>query len=269
MSPPFSPLPAPPWPHLAPGIVHLWQLHTPAAAPVIPQWQRWLTAEEQARAARFHRDRDRHTFILSRGGLRWLVGQYLGLDPAAVAFRYGDRGKPYLAPAHSPQSGPGLEFNLAHSGDWVVYGFTQGMAIGVDVEAIAPRNHGEGLIQRCLTAQEQQTLSSDPASRQRQFFSYWTAKEAYLKATGQGLSYPMASVEVAWTPDASQARLVQPSTAQDWTLQPWQPDEATAAAVCVADTVREICWGQVPLGSGSGGVGEWGSPDLNSPLDRR
>jgi 4'-phosphopantetheinyl transferase len=248
MSPPFSPLPAPPWPHLAPGIVHLWQLHTPAAAPVIPQWQRWLTAEEQARAARFHRDRDRHTFILSRGGLRWLVGQYLGLDPAAVAFRYGDRGKPYLAPAHSPTSGPGLEFNLAHSGDWVVYGFTQGTAIGVDVEAIAPRNHGEGLIQRCLTAQEQQTLSSDPAIRQRQFFGYWTAKEAYLKATGQGLSYPMASVEVMWTADATQARLVQPSTAQDWTLQPWQPDEATAAAVCVAATVSEMRWGQVPLG---------------------
>lgn len=248
MTPPFPPLPASPWPHLAPGIVHLWQLHTPAAAAVIPHWQRWLAAAEQVRAARFHRDRDRHTFILSRGGLRWLVGQYLGLDPVAVAFCYGDRGKPHLNPTHNPPSGPGLEFNLAHSGDWVVYGFTQGAAIGVDVETIIPRSHGEGLIQRCLTPQEQQTLSSAPASRQRQFFGYWTAKEAYLKATGQGLSYPMASVEVAWVDGFTQAQLVKPSSLQDWTLQPWQPDEATAAAVCVAGTVREIRWGQVPLG---------------------
>lgn len=231
MTAPFLPLPPQPWGLLTPGTVHLWQLPIPTTAGWLPQWQGWLAAAERDRADRFHRDRDRHTFILARGGLRWLLGQYLGVAPEAIAFSYGDHGKPQLAAP--PSLDPALTFNLAHSGDWVVYALTRGAAIGVDVEAIAPRRYGEGLIQRCLTPQEQHTLSPDLATRQRQFFDYWTAKEAYLKATGQGLSYPMTAVEVVWT-TAHHGRLVAPSAAQPWTLRSWQPAPAMVAAVCVA-----------------------------------
>jgi 4'-phosphopantetheinyl transferase len=242
----IAPMPMPPGDHPLPGVVHLWQMYWPDHRPYLAPYARWLTASEQARAAQRHRQVDQQRFILSRGGLRGLLGLYLGIDPATVALAYGDRGKPFLANAT-----PGLAFNLAHSGDWVVYGFTRGCAIGVDVEAIAPRAHLEGLIRRCLTPAEQAHIAemgdsgADHAGscdrRLRQFFAYWTVKEAYLKTTGQGLSYPMAAVEVGNMGDAPCFQ--QPDSARSWGLYPWQPDAQAVAAVCVAGALHTVALG--------------------------
>lgn len=254
----FAPLSPSPWPTFtAPGVpregVHLWQLQCSLAQSWLdPCWQ-WLDGPERARAARFHRDRDRQTFILGRGGMRWLLGQYLQRHPASFTFTYGDQGKPML-PLAPPD--PPIAFNVAHSGDWVVYGITPGVAIGVDVETPTPRRHLGAIIQRCLTPREQATLPPlDSPQCLGRFLDYWTVKEAYLKATGLGLYYPMAQVEVAWQP---QPHLTQPvGAAHQWTVATWQPQPAIAAAVCVAADGAAIALGEFPwelrssLGTGS------------------
>ncbi len=267
----FAPLLSDPWPTLGPGTVHLWQFQCSQAQDQIENWWPWLDGDEQRRAQRFYRDRDRHTFILSRGGLRWLLGQYLQQAPQHITFGYGEYGKPELLPAlpsevnfpthqgrdsqgrdsqgsdsQAPGFSPpgGLQFNLAHSGDWVVYGITWAAAIGVDVEVITPRSHLEGLIERCLTPREQTHLAADPALRLGQFFDYWTVKEAHLKATGDGLRYAMTQVEVDWQ---SPPRLLQAADSQRvWRIDTWSPAPGVAAAVCVAGAVDGIALGVLP-----------------------
>ncbi|WP_008316346.1 4'-phosphopantetheinyl transferase family protein [Leptolyngbya sp. PCC 6406] len=257
----LAPLSSTPWPDLNPGTVHLWQLQCSQAQDQIENWWPWLDGDEQRRAQRFYRDRDRHTFILSRGGLRWLLGQYLQQAPQHITFGYGEYGKPEVLPAlprgvnflthQAPDSqAPGfsppenLQFNLAHSGDWVVYGITWAAAIGVDVEVITPRSHLEGLIDCCLTPREQTHLAADPILRLSQFFDYWTVKEAHLKATGHGLRYAMTQVEVDWQ---RPPRLVQTADSQRvWQIDTWSPAPGVAAAVCVAGVVDEIALGVLP-----------------------
>ncbi|MDA0866138.1 MAG: hypothetical protein O2890_06925, partial [Cyanobacteria bacterium] len=120
------------WSQLSPGSIHLWQMQGAAIHGGLAQCQGWLSADEAARAARFRREQDRHLFILSRGGLRYLLGRYLNCEPATIALDYGEYGKPRLALAKT------LHFNLAHSNGWVVYGFSCDRPIGVDVEPVQP-----------------------------------------------------------------------------------------------------------------------------------
>jgi 4'-phosphopantetheinyl transferase len=210
--------------------VHIWQMSLAAVADCCSQWQIWLSPEERDRAQRFRRALDRDRFLCGRGGLRFLLARYLGCAPEVPVFTYGEYGKPELA-----QPAAGLYFNLAHSGQWVVYGFSWCRVIGVDVEEIAPRTYLEDLIRRCLTPQEQMSLPLAAPERLHRFFQHWTLKEAHLKAVGMGLSYGLDQVQIAWQPQPVlvQGAPVEGQPVTDWTIDVWQPDGTAIAAVCV------------------------------------
>mgnify|MGYP001803108131 FL=1 len=225
------------WSQLFPGSIHLWQLQVTTVAEQLTRWQQWLSVDELERASRFRRDPDCHMFILSRGGLRYLLGQYLNCAPATITFSYGDYGKPCLI-----QDGEPLHFNLAHSEGWVVYGFCCDCPIGVDVEQVKPCAYLEGLIQRCLTPAEQATLPVDEGDRTRAFIHYWTLKEAHLKAIGQGLSYAIHKVEVLWghPPCLSLPAKLPNQNPLPWHLRTWYPADSLVAAVCGVFQTGEI-----------------------------
>lgn len=216
---------------------HVWQLYLPDFRAKTQQWLAWLSADEHDRAQRFYRSEDRDRFILSRGGLRYLIARYLICSPEAVAFAYSDYGKPSLA---NPSTA--LSFNLAHSGKWVVYVFGRCEHVGVDVEQVVLRTQLDGLVQRCLTPNEQARLPQSAPDRLQGFFQYWTIKEAHLKAIGLGLSYPMTEVEVAWQPEPHLVRPAEIPTASitSWAVRLWFPADDAIAAVCVGQTSSKI-----------------------------
>lgn len=218
---------------LSPERVHLWQFYWPPHR--LPQVHRhpWLSPEERDRAASFRYEADRQRYGLGRLGLRWLLSRHLGGHPATLEFAYGAYGKPQLA---HPGSARDLQFNLAHSGDWIVYGVSRDRAIGVDVEKLAQRPHLDRLIGRCLSATEQASMPTADAARLRCFLALWTLKEAHLKAIGQGLYYPMNRVEIGLlpTPQLRCPAQVPELPAQPWLLKSWQPAPDYLAAVCVA-----------------------------------
>lgn len=125
-------------------------------------------------------------FIAGRGILRYLIGNYLNLEPQKVEFTYRDRGKPILT---ENNTSPPLQFNVSHSHHLGLYAFAYShYEIGIDVELMRPVSNLISLAKRFFTEKEAIYLAS--LSRQKQietFFRFWTAKEAYLKATGEGL----------------------------------------------------------------------------------
>lgn len=144
-----------------------------------------LDADEQARAAKFVFQRDRDRYIRAHGRLRRRLGAFLGVAPRDVPIAVGDGGKPVLRdhPAH---------FNLSHSGPRAVIAIAEGGEIGIDVEVIDRADGLAGqlddLAMFCLTPAEQAALAAVSADdKVRCFLSYWTAKEARMKLTGEGL----------------------------------------------------------------------------------
>ena len=139
-----------------------------------------LLSAEQHRAARYARPADQLRFQVGRASLRCLLGQQLGLPPAAVPLRLSPLGKPELAePAH-------LHFNVAHSGEWVLIALAARL-VGVDVEEQNPTLDFADVAAYRFGAAEQQHLAQS-TQRIATFYQLWTQLEARTKAAGLGLS---------------------------------------------------------------------------------
>jgi 4'-phosphopantetheinyl transferase len=170
---------------LAAGDVHLWRWRLDRAVGD----RQLLAPDEQLRADRFRFDPDRQSFVAARSGMRRILGRYFDCDPGAIAFSYGSHGKPFVAAGM-------IEFNLSHSGDWALLAVARDRAVGVDIERIKPVAELEKLTARFLLAAEHERIVAlDEADRVLAFFRTWTCKEAYLKATGEGLGQ-LKSLEV-------------------------------------------------------------------------
>ncbi len=153
---------------------------------------RLLSHEEHTRAGGFVFQSDRDRFVRGRGFTRRVLGAYLGKDPEKVIIDTSAGGKPQVR-------GGGINFNLSHSGGYLVVVVTNGPAVGIDIE-VADRNDSlehelSDLAGACLTPNEQSELFRTPASeRKKRFLTYWTAKEARMKLHGEGFSLEPKSV---------------------------------------------------------------------------
>ena len=183
--------------------IHVWRAALDPAVDVAADMARWLDAEERARAARFHQDRDRRRFVIAHAVLRLLLGGYCRCDPGALRFGLSPRGKPFL---REPTSD--LRFNLSHSGELAIYGLTRGAEIGIDVEQHRTELAADRIADRHFAPAEVAALQNLPPHQQSEaFFRCWTRKEAFIKARGEGLSLPLSRFVVSLAPETPDALL--------------------------------------------------------------
>jgi 4'-phosphopantetheinyl transferase len=191
-----------------------------------------LSHVERLRAGRFARERDRRRFIVARSLLRQLLGERLGQRPEDVGIVYGERGKPELAPRLADS---GLRFNVSHCDDVAVYGFARGCEIGVDVEAVRSLRDAADVAARFFSRHEYAAyLALEPQERPLGFFNCWTRKEAFIKALGDGLYYPLSRFDVSLAPDEPTRILRVGSTAGErcgWRLDSFLPAPGFVGAV--------------------------------------
>jgi 4'-phosphopantetheinyl transferase len=211
--------------------VHVWavSLDCPASARFGSALDT-LSDDERARAGRFHFGRDRRRFIIGRAALRALLGQYLEIDPAAVAFVYGPSGKPMLGPGIDAE----LKFNLAHSGCLALYAVTRYCDVGIDTERLRMIPELEEIAGHYFSPEENAQLLSLPwALRSEAFLIGWTRKEAYLKARGIGLP-ALREIEVSVRRGELKLRsrvAHDPLAASSWSLEDLHPASGYVAAL--------------------------------------
>jgi 4'-phosphopantetheinyl transferase len=217
-------------PQLAPGAVHIWTLPTHASAATLRILESSLPAGEIERANRFRYPHLRDSFVAVHGTLRHLLARYLDLPPARIQLATSPHGKPVLA------SG-GFHFNLSHSGTLAAIAIGATYPLGIDLEQMRPLPDLEQLARRFFCPEEAAEVLAHPEPvRTQAFYSCWTRKEAYLKATGSGLSTPLHSFRVSVSPTGP-ARLLHIShdagAAASWSIQDLSlADEYAAALAC-------------------------------------
>lgn len=214
--------------------VHLWRVDLDALGDDEARWKEVLSSDESTRASRFHFPHDRQRFIAARGFLRMILAGYLATDPQQLSFLYSKKEKPSLGSDHASS---GVTFNISHSGGIALLAFARRREIGVDVEQVRHDFDVEAIAHRFFSAEEQKQLAALPNSeRFDAFFRCWTRKEAYIKATGDGLSLPLHQFDVslargdkdallATRPDGSEATL--------WSLREVPAVAGYVAALCV------------------------------------
>lgn len=153
-----------------------------------------LSDAERERAAAFHRESDRRRWVAARGALRQVLGRQLGLDPAAIVFEAGPRDKPEVA-------GRPLRFSLAHSGGLALIAVTERADVGADLEQLDPAGARPPSAERYFSEAERAQLAAlSGRDRLDLFFALWTEKEAYRKATGEGIAAGLGELDWrGWT----------------------------------------------------------------------
>jgi 4'-phosphopantetheinyl transferase len=219
---------------LAPDEVHVWFAVLEQTAPAASEREDMLSDAERDRARRFHFPRDRRRFIARRTVLRRLLARYTGLAPGQMEFAIDFGGKPRL---NHPTDGNPIQFSASHSQGAALYGFARSRRIGVDLEAMQPLGEMEQLVGRYFSTQEREAFRALPGHRrQAAFYRWWTAKEAFLKALGDGLSRGLDQFDVALGPDSGLALCSvhwDPPQAARWSLAALSPCPGFTAALAV------------------------------------
>jgi len=218
---------------LGPDEIQVWTAAVPPDSSELAALARVLSAEERRRAERFLVDPPRRQFVFCRALLRHLAGACLDRAPEALRFGVHPLGKPFV---EQPSPCGDFRFNLSHSGALAAVVLARGHEVGVDLELIRPLHDVAALAGRIFSPDELDAWHALPVSRRSEaFYTAWTRKEAYLKATGEGMTGGLRAVEVSLVPGAVSPLLMVPggsAAAARWTMRdlPLPPGYAGALA---------------------------------------
>jgi 4'-phosphopantetheinyl transferase len=226
--------------------VHLWCVAldvVPDLGPDLGELEARLSGDERDRAARFVFARDRRRFVVARTALRSILAGWVGIAPDDLELEYPPSRKPALARWCRPAD---LRFNLSHCQDLALVALTCGHEIGVDVEQIRHFEEAGALVTGEFSAGERAVFETLPeASRSEAFLRAWVRKEAFLKATGEGLYRSLADVEVTFAPGEG-ARLLAVGgdalAAQRWSITSVVPCAGFTAAVVVEAPAHDVAF---------------------------
>lgn len=220
---------------LATDEVHIWRANLNRKNGALERFKGFLAENEIKRANRYYFDRDRKRFIVKQAVLRMILGLfYLDCGPHAISFGTNQYGKPYLKWEFYKGS---LFFNVSDSNQLALFAFARNSKIGIDVEFLRTLPDATEIAAQFFTKEENIALQALSQHRQKEaFFNCWTRKEAFIKATGKGLNYPLDQFAVSLTPNET-ARLISIENdhldVDDWSLVSMVPKDGYIGALAV------------------------------------
>jgi 4'-phosphopantetheinyl transferase len=225
---------------------HVWTVEATSAD---PRFLEVLSAAERERMERFRFERDRLSYLAAHGLARFALSACApGIAPQDWQFAYGERGKPEII-------GAPLRFNISHTHGLAGCVVTRDIDCGIDVETTHRRAGIQRLAGRVLSPAERAALNGAPHDEQpRLFFTFWTLKEAYVKARGCGISIPLDRCSF----DADLA--LADDDPRDWQFERWAATDQHLVAVALRSggrtrrIIRHDAHSDTELSSGCGSI---------------
>ncbi len=221
------------------GTVHLWVADLNSWGNHSGNLRTLLSHEELNRLDRLKIDNKKTEFLCSRSILKIILSMYLTEDPNDLSISYTLAGKPILPDTE-------LQFNVSHSKDFLLCGISLTNRIGIDIQEIYPISSLDRIINNFFSPTEIQYLRSLPSREvyQEHFFSIWTAKEAYLKAVGEGIQGSFN--QMSTIPDSTDLKIFNldlPDTVKtevNWTIKSVEVSQGYSAALAFDGKINEL-----------------------------
>ena len=223
------------------GLVDVWCITLDLASEQVNKLLACLSTQEHEHSKQISGKLHRNRYIAAHVMMRHTLAAYLGLEPADIQIECGSKGKPFLSgdSAHA-----GLHFNLSHSDNMALLAISQA-PVGIDIERVRKDRNLEKVAKRFFSPAEQSALQQlAEKDKLRALFACWTRKEAYIKATGTGLTIPLKSFSVTFAP--SQEPFIQTNESNrqpDYILKHLEPAPGFIGALAVkSSNCRLQCW---------------------------
>jgi 4'-phosphopantetheinyl transferase len=193
-----------------------------------------LNDAEREQQSRFHFEKDRFRYLVTRALARTVLSRYAPVSPEDWIFKKNAYGRPEIA--NSQGNDIGLTFNISHTDSLILMGVTKHRALGVDVENLCRREMSAGIAERFFAPDEAAELARLPTRRRHdRFFEYWTFKESYIKARGMGLALPLSKFSFHFADDHSVNISIRPELVDEparWHFWQLRPRREYLAAIC-------------------------------------
>ena len=221
--------------------VHIWTINKKEHINKLPDYWKILNRIEKEKASKYRFESDHNCAVVARGILRILLGNYLNKDPKDIKFHKGEYGKPMLNESCK------IEFNISHSADSIVMAFTQNNKIGVDIEYTKKEIEVKKIATHFFAKEEIAALLSLKESYHKQaFYNCWTRKEAFIKALGCGLSFPLDQFVVSLDSTKNASLLAtkwDEKEKNNWVLKAFEPTKNYIGAFAVKGKVfNTVFW---------------------------
>ena len=160
---------------------------------LIKKYEDKVDRQRLSKITRTRADEARVRSLLAGYLLQKAVKEHLGIgtneNVLDLRYRYGEKGKPYLADY------PQLYFSLSHSGTLVAC-IVAGQEVGMDIQKYVKLK--ENLAERFFSTEECILLrnTKDEHEYRKLFFQLWSIKESYIKYTGRGMSQALNSFQI-------------------------------------------------------------------------
>lgn len=172
--------------------IHLWYLldEEITDSRILLNYEKFLSNSELENMNNFHQKQQQKQYLLTRVFLRSVLSQYIkNILPIDWVFSKNSYGKPFIS--NKPLS-KSIKFNLSHTEKLIVLAIVLDNEIGVDTEYTLKNFEYLDIAKIYFSENELIYLLNSPDDKQKNcFFDIWTLKEAFVKATGKGLTFPL------------------------------------------------------------------------------
>jgi 4'-phosphopantetheinyl transferase len=171
--------------------IHVWQIDLETQIHNSKAYWSYLSNFEKSRANKFRFEIHKNNYIIRTGILRILLSNYIMCQPNEIEFKIGEFGKPKLTNSE-------LAFNLSHSKSKAIIAFAINPQLGIDIEYIDEKIEAKQIAKNYFSAEDRtQLYALSDEKLANGFFNIWTKKEAFIKAIGTGLTYPLDAFDAS------------------------------------------------------------------------
>ena len=196
-----------------------------------------LSVKEKIQANKYYTKSLSDKYIMSHGILRYIRSHYTKQYPKEIEFTHNEYGKPFLKNSN-------IYFNMSHSHNMVTYIVALNQRVGIDIELHDNNLNVQELASLVLTSAESQYLSSlNSKEKFALFYHLWTKKESLIKANGQGLSYPINTIEAIALPSGSTILLTnEKKLQQEYYYYELETIRNYSGAIAIENKIDEIVY---------------------------
>jgi len=204
--------------------IDIWRIKISPNLPFIDLFFKLLKPDEMIRARGYVHKKDVSRFVISRGGLRWLLGKYTNQSACDVKFVISKNKKPAIYQQN-------IKYNVSHSGDWILIAVSTN-EIGIDTEEIDPLFRYHGILADNFNKNEIDYIAHEDSVNS--FFLLWTRKEALIKGTGQGLDDKLKYIPSLNGDHLTNQNVL--TSSNNWLVNSFNVDEQNMASVATETT---------------------------------
>jgi 4'-phosphopantetheinyl transferase len=213
-------------------VVHVWSMrHTSHADQ--DALRAMLSNEERAVAARFKAADRAASYVFYRATVRQCLACYLNAAPQQVKLERSATGKPMWL---DTVDGHRLAISITHRDERGLLAVAALEAVGIDLECVDPKANYDAIARQASSEEELRHYEqAERAARPPLLLRTWTAKEAVLKASGEGLGRPLGELEVRWLEPSAEGIAGCEAAQRRWNLVTWSPETDWFAAVAAPE----------------------------------